>query len=57
MVTQNKKERFSTNYKTEEEFCLDREKILNYLEKQQKVPTELLEKVTHTVKELELYIF
>lgn len=47
-------ERFSTNYKTREEFERDREEILDYLERMEYPPEDLVAKVTETVKELDL---
>lgn len=46
--------RFSTNYKTREEFREDRYKILEYLSNHIIVPDELLNKVAETVYELNI---
>ena len=47
-------ERFSTNYKTREEFEDDRTKILEYLGRMEYAPEDLVQKVSETVKELDL---
>lgn len=47
-------ERFSTNYKTREEFDNDREIILNYLARMEYAPEDLVNKVAETVVELDL---
>ena len=47
-------ERFSTNYKTREEFEKDREEIFDYLERMEYPPEDLVTKVSETVKELDL---
>lgn len=47
-------ERFSTNYKTREEFDNDREIILNYLARMEYAPEGLVNKVAETVVELDL---
>lgn len=48
-------ERFSTNYKTREEFDNDRTKILEYLGRMEYAPEDLVQKVAETVKELDLH--
>ena len=47
-------ERFSTNYKTRDEFEDDREKILEYLSRMEYAPEDLVNKVAETVTELDL---
>lgn len=47
-------ERFSTNYKTRDEFEDDRLKILNYMERREYAPEDLVNKVMQTIKELDL---
>ena len=47
-------ERFSTNYKTREEFEKDRNEILDYLDRMEYAPEDLVTKVSETVKELDL---
>lgn len=47
-------ERFSTNYKTREEFENDRGKIIEYLMNEEYAPEDLVNKVVETVKELDL---
>lgn len=47
-------ERFSTNYKTREEFENDRGIILEYLLRKEYAPEDLVQKVSETVKELDL---
>lgn len=47
-------ERFSTNYKTREEFDNDRIKILEYLGRMEYAPEDLVQKVAETVEELDL---
>lgn len=47
-------ERFSTNYKTREEFEDDREKILDCLSRMEYAPEDLVNKVAETVTELNL---
>ena len=47
-------ERFSTNYKTRDEFNRDREEILDYLDRMEYAPEDLVTKVSETVKELDL---
>lgn len=47
-------ERFSTNYKTRDEFEDDREKILDYLSRMEYAPEDLVNKVAETVTELNL---
>jgi hypothetical protein len=50
------KDRFSTNYKTYEEFEKDRELILEYLCDHKIAPEELVNKVAETVDEVHLRI-
>jgi hypothetical protein len=47
-------DRFSTNYKTREEFDKDRSLILNYLCEHKIAPEDIVKKVTETVTELDL---
>lgn len=47
-------ERFSTNYKTREEFDKDRSIIVDYLFRKEYAPEDLVQKVAETVKELDL---
>lgn len=47
-------ERFSTNYKTREEFENDRSTIIDYLMREEYAPEDLVNKVGETVKELDL---
>lgn len=47
-------ERFSTNYKTEDEFNADRCKIGDYIFNNQYAPEELVNKVLQTIEELDI---
>ena len=49
-------ERFSTNYKTREEFEKDRDIISDMLFNRQVAPEDLVKKVADTVKELDLQL-
>lgn len=46
-------ERFSTNYKTEEEFQADKRALRGYIERKEYAPKRLADRVIETVRELD----
>jgi glucuronate isomerase len=50
------KDRFSTNYKTADEFYADRDKVMQYLIQGKIAPEELVNKVAETVDEVHLRV-